>query len=128
MQSNLVPSQLSSPRNHSPRDAGWVSLFLSSLAVFDSLRPHGLQHTWLPCPSLSSWSFLKLISIESVMSSNYPIFCHPLLLLHSILSSIRVFSNDLTLCIRWPKYWSFSISPSTNTHSGLIGMGVEFCY
>ena len=69
----------------------------------------------------NSWSLLKLLSIESVMPSNYLILCHPLLLLLSIFPSIRVFSNESVLCIRWPKYWSFSfsISPS-NEYSGLI--------
>ena len=61
------------------------------------------------------------MSIESVMPSNHLILCHPFLLLPSVFPSIRVFSNESTLCIRWPKYWSFSfnISPS-NEHSGLI--------
>ena len=64
----------------------------------------------------SSWSLLKLMSIESMMPSNNLIFCYPLLLLPSIISSIRVFSNESVLCIRWPKYWSFSfsVSPSMN--------------
>ena len=68
-------------------------------------------------------SLLKLMSIESVMPSNYLILCHPLLLLPSIFPSIRVFSNESVLCIRWPKYWhfSFSISPS-NEYSGLISL------
>ena len=63
-----------------------------------------------------SWSLLKVMSIELVMSSNHLILCHPLLLLPSILPSIRVFSNESALCIRWPKYWSFSfsISPSND--------------
>ena len=63
------------------------------------------------------WSLLKLMSIESVMPSNHLILCHPLLLPPSIFPSIRVFSNESVLCIRWPKYWSFSfnISPS-NEH------------
>ena len=62
----------------------------------------------------NSWSLLKLMSIESVMPSNHLILCCPLLLLPSIFSSIRVFTNESVLCIRWPKYWSFSfsISPS----------------
>ena len=69
----------------------------------------------------NSWSLLKLISIESVMPSNHLILCHPLLLQPSIFPSIRVFSNESVLRIRWPKYWSFSfsISPS-NEYSGLI--------
>ena len=68
-----------------------------------------------------SWSLFKFISIESVMPSNHLIFCHPLLLLPSIFTSIRVFSNESVLHIRWPKYWSFSfnINPS-NEHPGLI--------
>ena len=69
----------------------------------------------------NSQSLLRLMSIESVMPSNRLILCHPLLLLPSIFPSIRVFSNESVLCIRWPKYWSFSfsISPS-NEHSVLI--------
>ena len=69
----------------------------------------------------NSWSLPKLMSIESVMPSNHFILCCPLLLLPSIFPRIRVFSNELALCIRWPKYWSFSfsISPS-NEHPGLI--------
>ena len=59
-----------------------------------------------------SHSLLKLISIESVMSSNHFILCCPLLFLSSAFPGIRVFSNELALCIRWPEYWSFSISPS----------------
>ena len=75
------------------------------------LRPHELQHTRLPCPSLISWSLLKLKFIESVMPSNHLILCHPLLL-PSIFPNFRIFSNELVLCIRWPKYWSFSFSIS----------------
>ena len=69
----------------------------------------------------NSQSLLKLRSRESVTPSNHPILCHPLLLLPSIFPSIRVFSSESVLCIRWPKYWSFSfsISPS-NEHPGLI--------
>ena len=59
-----------------------------------------------------SWSLLKLMSIKAVMPSNHLILCHPLLLLLSIFPSIGVFSNEWALQIRWPKYWSFSISPS----------------
>ena len=90
----------------------------------DCLRPCGLLHTRLPCPSLSPLSLLKLMSIESVMPSSHLILCHPLLLLSSIFLSIRVFSNESVLHIRWPKYWSFSfsISPS-NEYSGLISLG-----
>ena len=81
-------------------------------------------------PSLSitnSWSLIKLISIASVMPSNHLIFCHPLLLLPSIFPSIGVFSNESVLCIRCPKYWSFSfsISPS-NEYSGLISLRMDW--
>ena len=75
----------------------------------------------------TSQSLLKLMSIESVMPSNYLILCHPLLLSRSIFSSIRVFSNESVLHIRWPKYWSFSssISPS-NEYSGLISFRMDW--
>ena len=73
------------------------------------------------------WSLHKLMSIKSVMPSNHLIFCCPLLLLPSIFPSIRVFSNESVLCIRWPKYWcfSFSISPS-NEYSGLISFRMDW--
>ena len=77
-------------------------------------------------PSITnSWSLLKLMSIESVVPSNHLILCHPLLLLPSIFTSIRVFSIESVLYIRWPKYWSFnfSISPS-NEYSRLISFGM----
>ena len=85
--------------------------------VCDSFRPHGLQHTRLPLSITNSGSFLRLMSIESVMPSNHLILFHPLLL-PSIFPSIRVFSNESVLRIRWPKYWSFSfsISPSDGRH------------
>ena len=73
-----------------------------------------------------SRSLLKLMSIESVMPSNHLILCHPILL-PSVFPSIRVFSNELTLHIRWPKYWSFSfsISPS-NEYSGLVSFRMDW--
>ena len=75
----------------------------------------------------NSWSLLKLMSINSVMPSNHLIICHPLFLLPSIFPSIRVFSSGSVLCIRWPKYWSFSfrIGPS-NEYSGLISFRIEW--
>ena len=106
------------------------------LVQFSSVQ--SLSHVWLfatpwtaACQaSLSitnSWSLLKLLSTESVMPSNHLILCHPLLLLPSIFPNIRVFSNELVLCIRWPKYWSFSfnISPS-NEYSGLIAFWMDW--
>ena len=75
----------------------------------------------------TSRSLIKLMSIELVMPSNHFVLCHPLLLLHSIFPSIRVFSNESVLCIKWPKYWSFSftINPS-NEYSGLISFRMEW--
>ena len=70
-----------------------------------------------------SWSSLQLMSLESVMPSNHLILCHPFLLLPSIFPSIRIFSNEQALHIRWPKYWSFSFSPS-NEDSGLISFRI----
>ena len=76
---------------------------------------------------INSWSLLILMSIESMMLSNHLILCLPLLLPPSIFPSIRVFSNESVLCIRWPKYWSFSfiISPS-NEYSGLISFRINW--
>ena len=79
-------------------------------------------------PSLTiSWSLPKFMSIESVMSSNHIILCHPLLPPPLMFPSIRVFSNESVLCIRWPKYWSFSfsISPS-NEYSGLLSFRMDW--
>ena len=74
-----------------------------------------------------SWSFLKLVSIESVMPSNHLILCSPLLLLPSIFPSIRIFSSESALHIRWPKCWSFSFSISTsNEYSGLISFRTDW--
>ena len=74
-----------------------------------------------------SWSLLRFMSIESVMPCNHLILCHPLLLLPSVFPSIRVFSSELTLCIRWPKYWSFSfsISPS-NEYSRFVYFRIDW--
>ena len=115
-----------------------VFIFLvqfSCSVVSDSLWPHGLQHARLPCPSPTprvysnscSLSLLKLMFIELVMPFNHLILCRPLLLLPSIILSIRVFSNESALRLRWPKYWnfSFSISPS-NEYSGLISFRMDW--
>ena len=75
----------------------------------------------------NSWSLCKLMSIESVMPSNHLILCHPLLLPTSIFPSIRVFSNESVLCIRWPKYWRFSFSNSCSSeYSGLISFRMDW--
>ena len=102
----------------------FTSVQFSHSVVSNSLQPHGLQHTRPPCPSPPPRAYM---SIESVMPSNHLILCCPLLLLPSIFSSTRVFSNESALRIRWPKYGSFSfnISPS-NEHSGLISFRMDW--
>ena len=90
-----------------------------------TLRPQGLLHARLPCLSLSQ-SWLKLMSIESVVPSNHLILCYPLLFLPSIFPSISIFSSESAVHIRWPKYWStFSISPS-NEYPGLVSFRIDW--
>ena len=119
-------------------DQGWF--FLLSISITNMIQFSSVQlfsRVWLfatpwttACQAslsiTSSWSLPKLMSIELVMPSNHLILCHPVLLLPSIFRSIRVFSNESTLHIRWPKYWSFSfnISPS-NEYSGLISLRMD---
>ena len=93
----------------------------------NSLRSHELQYTRLPCPSTTSQSLLKLMFIKSVMPFNYLILCCHFLFQPSIVASIRVFSSESALCIRWPKYWSFpfGISPF-NEYSGLISFRIDW--
>ena len=95
-----------------------------SSVVSNSFWSHRWQHAWLPLSYTVSWSLLKLMSIESVMPSNYLILCRPLLS-PSIFLSITVFSDESVLRIRWPKYWSFSFSPS-NEYSELISFTVDW--
>ena len=101
-------------------------LLFSSEAVSDSATPWTVAHQASLAFTISQ-SLLRLTSIESVMPSNHLSFCHPLLLLPLVFPSIRVFSNELALRIRWPKYWrfSFSISPS-NEYSGLISFTIDW--
>ena len=99
-----------------PRPLGYLILVFSSVqfsrsVVSDYLRRHGLQHARLHCPSPIPGSY-SLRSIELVMPSNHLILCRPLLLLPTIFPSIRVFSNESALSIKWPKYCSFSFSIS----------------
>ena len=86
------------------------SVQFSSSVVSDSLRPQELQHARPACPSPTPRVHSDSTSIESVMPSSHLILCHPLLLLPPIPPRIRVFSNESTLRVRWPKYWSFSFS------------------
>ena len=102
-------SQFSSVSQSCPTVTPWTAARQASLSI------------------TSSWSLLKLMSIESVMPSNHLILCHLLLLLPLIFPIIRIFSNEPVLPIRWPKYWhfSFSISPS-NEYSGLISFRIDW--
>ena len=106
----------------------------STVGLFFCFRLHAVSDSVTPWTaarqaSLSftiSWSLSKFMSIESVMPSNHLILCYPLVLLPSILPSIRVISNESVLCIRWPKYWSFSfsITPSSE-YSWLISFRID---
>ena len=105
-------------------------LQFSSVQLFSHVRLFATPWTAACQASLSitnSRSLLKLMSIELVMPSNHLILCRPLLLLPSIFPSIKVFSSDSLLCIRWPEYWSFSfsISPS-DEYSGLISLRMDW--
>ena len=106
------------------------SSIIQSVQSLSHVRLFATPWTSVRQASLSitnSWSLLKLMSIALVMSSNHLILCHPLLPPHSIFPSIRAFSNESVICIRWPKYWgfSFSISPS-NEYSGLISIRIDW--
>ena len=102
------------------------SIQFSRLLTSDSLQPHGLQHTRIPCPSPTS-ELTQLMSIKLVMTSKHLILCCPLLLLPSIFPSTRVFTSESVLCIKWPKYWSFSFSISPfNEYSGLISFRIDW--
>ena len=108
-----------------PRNKSQVITQFNQSVLSNSLQPHRLQHARLPCPSPNR-SLLKLTSIKLVRPSNHLILCSPLLLPPSIFPSIKVFSSESFLCIRWPKYWSFSfsISPS-NEHPGLYSFRID---
>ena len=103
----------------------WVLVMDGGPGVLQSMGSQRVEHNSLSITN--SQSLLKHMSIESVMPSNHLILCHPLLLPPSIFPSIRVFSNESVLCIRWPKYWSFSfsISPSIE-YSGLISFRMDW--
>ena len=100
---------------------------ISCSVVSDSLRPHESQHARPPCPSTTPRVHINSMSIELVMPSSHLILCRPLLLLPPIPPSIRVFSNESALHMRWPKYWSFSFSiiPSKEI-PGLISFRMDW--
>ena len=104
------------------------SVQFSCSVMSDSLRPHGLQHARLPCPTPTPGAYSNSCPSSSVMPSNHLILCRLHLLLPSIFPCIRVFSTESALHIRWPKYWSFIISPS-NEYSGSVSfrMGWKKC-
>ena len=110
------------------RPAVLASASVSSVAQSClTLRPYGLQHARLPCPSPTPRACSDSCSIESVMPSNHLILCHPFLLLPSIFPSSRVFSNESDLCIRWPKFWSFSLNISPfKQHPGPISFRMDW--
>ena len=102
------------------------SLQFSRSVVSNSLQPHGLQHARPPCPSPSP-GVHQPMSTKSVMPSSHLILCCSLLLLPPIPPSIRVFSSESVLCVRWPKYWSFSFNISrSNEHPGLVSFRMDW--
>ena len=119
--------QVSLTRSLLSRRSAGRNQFSSLTQSCPTLRSHGLQHARPPYPSPPPGVYSKLMSMELVMPSNHLILSHPLLLPPSIFPSIRVFSNESVLLIRWPKYCSFnfSISPS-NEYSGLISFKIDW--
>ena len=104
---------------------GETMRFQFSSVTSHSLQPHRMKHARLPCPSPTPGAVLKLTSTEYMMPSNHFILCCPLLLLSSIVPSIKVFSNKSALHISWPEYWSFSFSTSTE-YSELISLRTDW--
>ena len=100
---------------------------ISCSVVSNSLQPHESQYARPPLSITNSRSSPKLMWIKLVMPSSHLILCRPLLLLPPIPPSIRVFSNESTLCMKWPKYWSFSLSISpSNEHPGLVSFRMDW--
>ena len=125
---NNFPFTSSPPEIYCPRfdSAASIAVQFSGSVMSDSLQPLNFSNQ-VSLSITHSWSLFKLMSVESVMPSNYLILCYPLLLLPLIFPSIRVFSKESALCIRWPKYWSFSfnISPS-NEYSELTSFRIDW--
>ena len=108
----------------------WLSFVVQSLSHIGLFVTPWTAASQAPVSFTVSWSLLQFMSIELVMLSNHLILCRPFLLLPSIIPSIRFFSNELALCIRWPKlggqkFWSFSINPC-NEYSGLISFRIDW--
>ena len=123
---SVYPTVCSPPKTQFPS----ITIHFSSVQSLSRVQLFATPWTAARQASLSitnSQSLPKLMSVESVMPSNHLILCRPLLLLPSIFPNIRVFSNESALCVRWPKYWSFSfdISPS-NEYSGLISFRMDW--
>jgi len=126
----VIQKRLDPQHTISQRNTKWAADMppphFSSIQSLSRVKLFGLQQLWTAAHQASLYltkfrSLLKLMSMESVMLSNHLILCHPLLLPPSIIPNIRAFSNKSVLCIRWPKYWSFSFSIRPyNEHSGLI--------
>ena len=128
--SHLFERQLSNVTNQKQNFSFFLSAPLSSVQSLSHVQLFATPWTAARQASLSiisSWSLIKFMPIESVMPSSHLILCRPLLLQPSVFPSIRVFSNESVLRIRWPKYWSFSfsISPS-NECSGLISFRLDW--
>ena len=130
MDNNLVWTSLIFPLAYCSQYIHMYSHVISSVQLISPLRLFATPWTAARQAFLSitnSQSFLKLMSVQLVMPSNHLILCCPLLLLPSIFPSIRVFSNESVLRIRWPKYWSFSFSISlSNEYSGLISFMIDW--
>ena len=113
------------------RSWNWLRQFssvqFSHSVVSNSLRPHESQHARPPCPAPTPRARLKLMSIESVMPSSHLILCLPLLLPLSVFPSIRIFSNESVLRIRWPKHWSYSFRIGhSNEYWGKISIRIKW--
>ena len=128
---SVIGSKCCSSLNRSCRNISdrhqFSSVQFSRSVMSDSLLPPWTAACQASLSITNSWNLSKLMSIESVMTYNRLILCRPLFLLPSIFPSIKVFYNETALCIRWPKYWSFSfnISPS-NEHPGLISFRMDW--
>jgi len=105
----------------------WIYVVVHCSVVSNSLWPHGLQHTRLPCPSPSPRACSNSCPLSQGCHPTISSLCHPLLLLPPIFPAIRVFSNESVFSIRWPKYWSFKLTINpTNEYSGLISFRIDW--